>query len=167
MSKSQNNKANIDSGSTSELRRTSSFDRTWEETVAESVANELVLQSMSSSENGPIGLVEQQDDSSKNKSKDPKALKSGRSSHEEKKVAKTSEEKRSRPRKMMEFHNIKISQVNLISAIFYVFTFNINKNGFGTLFYVYFSCDISMVPAFKRRYQFDAIFTCDQHMHFK
>lgn len=102
---------NIVSGSIPELRRTSSFDRSWEETVAESVANELVLQSISSSKSGPLDSVEQQDESSKNKLKDPKTLKSGRSSHEEKKVAKSHEEKRSRPRKMMEFHNIKISQV--------------------------------------------------------
>ena len=111
-SKLQNLKANAVSGSTPELRRTSSFDRTWEETVAESVANELVLQSFSS-KSGPLGSAEQQDEPSKNKLKDPKALKSGRSSHEEKKVAKANEEKRSRPRKMMEFHNIKISQVGL------------------------------------------------------
>ncbi|KAF3447266.1 hypothetical protein FNV43_RR12446 [Rhamnella rubrinervis] len=112
-SKLQNLKASAISGSTPELRRTSSFDRTWEETVAESVANELVLQSFSS-KSGPLGSAEQQDEPSKNKLKDPKALKSGRSSHEEKKVAKVNEEKRSRPRKMMEFHNIKISQVELL-----------------------------------------------------
>lgn len=75
--------------------------------MAESVATELVLQSIS----GPLGSIEQ-DESSKNKLKDPKAIKSGRSSHEEKKVQKSHEEKKSaRPRKMMEFHNIKISQV--------------------------------------------------------
>lgn len=99
--------APVVSGPTPELRRTSSFDRSWEETVAESVATELVLQSIS----GPLGSIEQ-DESSKNKLKDPKAIKSGRSSHEEKKVQKSQEEKKSaRPRKMMEFHNIKISQV--------------------------------------------------------
>ncbi|KAM5575295.1 protein SABRE [Rosa sericea] len=102
-------KAPIASGPNPELRRTSSFDRSWEETVAESVATELVLQSIS----GPLGSIEQ-DESSKNKLKDPKAIKSGRSSHEEKKVQKSQEEKKSaRPRKMMEFHNIKISQVEL------------------------------------------------------
>lgn len=103
----QSLKAPVVSGPTPELRRTSSFDRSWEETVAESVATELVLQSIS----GPLGSIEQ-DESSKNKLKDPKAIKSGRSSHEEKKVQKSHEEKKSaRPRKMMEFHNIKISQV--------------------------------------------------------
>ncbi|GMN40176.1 hypothetical protein TIFTF001_009410 [Ficus carica] len=112
-SKSQNPTLNIVGGSIPELRRTSSFDRSWEETVAESVANELVLQSMSS-KSGPLDSAEQQDESAKNKLKDPKTLKSGRSSHEEKKVAKSHEEKRSRPRKMMEFHNIKISQVELL-----------------------------------------------------
>ena len=110
-SKAPNVKANPGTGTVPELRRTSSFDRTWEETVAESVANELVLQSFSSSKNVPFGSTEQQDEASKNKSKDSKAAKAGRSSHEDKKVAKAHEEKRSRPRKMMEFHNIKISQV--------------------------------------------------------
>lgn len=80
--------------------------------MAESVANELVLQSFSS-KSGPLGSADQ-DESSKNKLKDPKALKSGRSSHEDKKVAKSQDDKRSRPRKMMEFHNIKISQVGLL-----------------------------------------------------
>ncbi|XP_027904503.1 protein SABRE isoform X3 [Vigna unguiculata] len=115
-SKTQNAKANSGTvtGSNPELRRTSSFDRTWEETVAESVANELVLQSFSSSKNGQYSSAKQQDESAKNKSKDSKGVKGGRSSHEEKKVAKSHEEKRSRPRKMMEFHNIKISQVELL-----------------------------------------------------
>lgn len=112
-SKLQNIKENSTSGSTSELR-TSSFDRSWEETVAESVANELVLQSISSSKSGPLGSIDQPDESSKNKLKESKAIKSGRSSHEEKKVVKSQEEKRSRPRKMMEFHNIKISQVGSV-----------------------------------------------------
>ncbi|KAF7817044.1 protein SABRE isoform X2 [Senna tora] len=93
-SKSQNVKENPGTGSTPELRRTSSFDRTWEETVAESVANELVLESFTSS----------------------KVVKPGRSSQEEKdkKVVKLNEEKKSRPRKVMVFQNIKISQVELL-----------------------------------------------------
>lgn len=64
--------------------------------MAESIGNELVLHASS---------VEQQEDSSKQKPKETKTIKPGRSSHEEKKAGK------SRPRKMMEFHNIKISQV--------------------------------------------------------
>ncbi|CAI0545806.1 unnamed protein product [Linum tenue] len=96
------------------LRRTSSFDRTWEETVAETVANELLQahgSSVSSAKNEPLA-IEAADD--KNKSKDPKTIvKSGRPSQEEKKVVKTQDEKRSRPRKVMEFQNIKISQVEL------------------------------------------------------
>ncbi|KAF9615107.1 hypothetical protein IFM89_021678 [Coptis chinensis] len=64
-SKLQNLKANIVCGSTPELRRTSSFDRTWEENVAET-------------------------------------------------VGKSHDEKRARARKMREFHNIKISQVELL-----------------------------------------------------
>ncbi|KAL5844517.1 hypothetical protein ACOSQ4_010475 [Xanthoceras sorbifolium] len=104
-SKLKNSKANVAHGSGPELRRTSSFDRTWEETVAETVANELVLQ---------LHSLEQQDEISKAKSKESKALKPGRASHEDKKVGKVQEEKRSRPRKMREFHNIKISQVELL-----------------------------------------------------
>lgn len=72
-----------------------------EETVAESVADE----------NGPFGSTEQKDEVSKNKSKDVKGVKAGQSSLEEKKVAKPHDDKRSRPKKIMEFHNIKISQV--------------------------------------------------------
>lgn len=99
----------------SQLRRTSSFDRTWEENVAESIAAELVLNahssSVSSSKSDPFSSMEQPDESSKIKSKESKSVKSGRSSHEEKKVGKSLDEKRSRPRKVMEFQNIKISQV--------------------------------------------------------
>ncbi|XVE55625.1 hypothetical protein DITRI_Ditri03aG0173700 [Diplodiscus trichospermus] len=117
-SKLQDPKSNVVSGSGPELRRTSSFDRTWEETVAESVANELVLQahssSISSAKSAPLVPIEQQDESSKNKMKDPKSFKCGRSTLEEKKVGKSIEEKKSRPRKMVEFRNIKISQVELL-----------------------------------------------------
>lgn len=102
-------------GLAQELRRTSSFDRNWEENVAESVANELVLQAHSCTVSSSI---EQQEDSSKQKLKETKPLKSGRSSHEEKKAGKSQEEKKSRPRKQMEFHNIRISQVSwLISML--------------------------------------------------
>ncbi|XVF64917.1 hypothetical protein PTKIN_Ptkin09bG0204900 [Pterospermum kingtungense] len=117
-SKLRDLKSNGVSGSGPELRRTSSFDRTWEETVAESVANELVLQvhssTISSAKSGPLVSIEQPDESSKNKMKDTKSVKYGRSSQEEKRVGKSNEEKKSRPRKMMEFHNIKISQVELL-----------------------------------------------------
>ena len=99
-------------GSTPELRRTSSFDRTWEETVAESVANELVLESISLLNNSPFGSIEQQGEASKNASKDSKVVKTGRATEEkDKKLVKSQEEKRLKPRKVMEFHNIKISQV--------------------------------------------------------
>ncbi|KAJ4962833.1 hypothetical protein NE237_022772 [Protea cynaroides] len=116
VSKLQNFKANIVCGSAPELRRTSSFDKTWEENVAESVANELVLnvQSSSISSSGPLCSAPENPEESRNKSKDSKQIKSGRPSHEEKKVAKSNDEKRARPRKMMEFHNIKISQVELL-----------------------------------------------------
>ncbi|KAJ4830314.1 hypothetical protein Tsubulata_011289 [Turnera subulata] len=88
-----------------ELRRTSSFDRSWEETVAESVAAELVLQAHSSS----LSSSKNEED----KLKETKPGKSGRPSVEDKKVGKAIEEKRSRPKKVIEFHNIKISQVEL------------------------------------------------------
>ncbi|KAL5074890.1 hypothetical protein RYX36_013874 [Vicia faba] len=113
ISKVQSAKENPSTSIAPELRRTSSFDRSWEDTVAESVANELVLQSFSSSKDVPCSSADQHDEA-KNKSKDSKGVKGGRSSHEEKKLAKSHEEKRSRPRKMMEFHNIKISQVELL-----------------------------------------------------
>ncbi|OVA01833.1 FMP27 [Macleaya cordata] len=118
-SKLQNLKANVVCGSTPELRRTSSFDRSWEENVAESVATELMLQvhssSVSSSRSGPLGsTTEQLDESTRYKAKDSKSVKPGRPSHEEKKVGKAQDDKRTRPRKMMEFHNIKISQVELL-----------------------------------------------------
>ncbi|XVF36567.1 hypothetical protein REPUB_Repub19eG0068700 [Reevesia pubescens] len=116
-SKLQDLKSNV-SGSGPELRRTSSFDRTWEETVAESVANELVLKAhssnISSTKSGPLVSIEQQDEPSKNKMKESKSNTYGRPSQEEKKVGKSNEEKRSRPRKMIEFHDIKISQVELL-----------------------------------------------------
>ncbi|XP_028061949.1 protein SABRE-like [Camellia sinensis] len=112
-SKLQSLKANVVCSSSPKLRRSSSFDKTWEENVAESVANELVLSSISPSRSGSLG-IEQQDESTKNKSKDTKSIKSNRSSNEEKKVGKTQDEKRSNPRRMREFHNIKISQVELL-----------------------------------------------------
>nr|GMD85005.1 protein SABRE isoform X1 [Ipomoea batatas] len=78
------------------LRRTSSFDRTWEENVAESVANELVLKAQNSG--GGASTT----------SKTGPAAKSGRSATQ---VAKPNEEKK--PRRLREFRNIKISQVEL------------------------------------------------------
>ncbi|XP_010440972.1 PREDICTED: protein KINKY POLLEN isoform X2 [Camelina sativa] len=91
-SKNQNLKSSSIRGSGRELRRTSSFDRSWEETVAESVATELVLSNM----------------------KDSKTSKAGRSVHEEKKGEKSLEDKKSRPQKIMQFQTIKISQVELL-----------------------------------------------------
>lgn len=110
-SKLQNAKA---VGSNPELRRTSSFDRTWEENVAESVANELVLQMHSSTKGSSMSCLEQPDDTSKSKLKETKLVKPGRASHEEKKTAKVQDDKKSQPRKLREFHNIKISQVELL-----------------------------------------------------
>uniref|UniRef100_A0A7N0UUA0 FMP27/BLTP2/Hobbit GFWDK motif-containing RBG unit domain-containing protein n=1 Tax=Kalanchoe fedtschenkoi TaxID=63787 RepID=A0A7N0UUA0_KALFE len=99
-----------------ELRRTSSFDRTWEENVAETVANEIVLQLHASSKSGTTVSIDEQDESSRSKLKDSKTVKSSRSSQDDKKTSKAQaqEEKRSSPRKMIEFREIKISQVELL-----------------------------------------------------
>ncbi|XP_010276667.1 PREDICTED: protein SABRE-like isoform X1 [Nelumbo nucifera] len=116
VSKLQNSKANTVGGSTPELRRTSSCDRTWEENVAESVANEVVLRVNSSSRNGPLNSIPDHQEEKRESWKDKMTMpiKPGRSSNEEKKVGKTQDEKRDRPRKMIEFQNVKISQVELL-----------------------------------------------------
>lgn len=88
-----------------ELRRTSSFDRTWEETVAESVANELVSQIQGQSNGQP---------ESQDATKDSKSIRPVRSTREEKKVVELNEVKQTRPQKMMDFRNIKISQVCIL-----------------------------------------------------
>ncbi|KAK3151633.1 hypothetical protein QOZ80_3AG0248430 [Eleusine coracana subsp. coracana] len=88
-----------------ELRRTSSFDRTWEETVAESVANELVSQIQGQSN----AQLESQD-----AAKDSRSVRPVRSTREEKKGVELNEVKQTRPQKMMDFRNIKISQVELL-----------------------------------------------------
>lgn len=89
-----------------ELRRTSSCDK-WEENIAESVANELMLS---------LEACEQEEAaaSSKAKAKDPKQNKAGRTTQEEKKGGKATDDKKTRPKKLVEFHNIKISQVELL-----------------------------------------------------
>lgn len=102
----QNQKASSASGSKPGLRRTPSFDKSWEETVAESVANELVMEMQSS--------IEQQDETAKNKGKDTKVAKTGgRPAQEDKKAAKVQDDKKTQPQRLREFHNIKISQVEL------------------------------------------------------
>ncbi|XP_020590831.1 protein SABRE isoform X2 [Phalaenopsis equestris] len=123
VSKLQSLKANIVCGANPEFRRTPSCDRI-EDTLFEVVANEPLFplhSSCISSKSGPLNpaLESQQavtDDTFKSKSKDPKPIKSGRLSNEEKKVGKAHDEKRARSRRMMEFHNIKISQVELLVA---------------------------------------------------
>lgn len=91
-----------------ELGRTFSFERTFEE----SVANELMLQMQSStfasSKMEYVENVKQKDESSNTKSK---TAKTGRSSQEENKLGKSNDEKRFGQRVMREIHNIKISQV--------------------------------------------------------
>ncbi|KAK8943364.1 hypothetical protein KSP40_PGU018540 [Platanthera guangdongensis] len=114
-------KANIVCGASPELRQTPSHNRT-DETLAESTNNEPVLPvhslSISSKSFSLNPTLESQlavvEDTNRSKSKDPKPIKSGRLSHEEKKVGKLNDEKRARSRRMMEFQNIKISQVELL-----------------------------------------------------
>lgn len=86
-----------------ELRRTSSFDRSWEETVAESVANELVSQ---------IQVQSNVQSESQDTAKDAKLLRP-RSTREDKKIVEPNEVKQTRPQKLMDFRNIKISQVGI------------------------------------------------------
>ncbi|RWW87806.1 hypothetical protein BHE74_00003341 [Ensete ventricosum] len=121
----QNLQGNTASGSNPELRRTSSLGRTWEETVADSVANELVLQahttSISSSQSGLFNAATENKNAnteeSKNKPRDSKPLKSGQLlTYEEKKSGKSQDERRARPKKLQEFHNIRISQVNILTS---------------------------------------------------
>ncbi|WOG92852.1 hypothetical protein DCAR_0312129 [Daucus carota subsp. sativus] len=115
-SKFLSSKSNPATGSNRELRRTSSFDRSWEETVAESVANELVLQAHSSSlsSSKTAHLSVDQDEPSRSKLKESKPSKSGRPSQDDKKVGKPQDEKKPSPRKLKEFRNIHISQVELL-----------------------------------------------------
>eukprot|EP01018_Ginkgo_biloba_P039836 Gb_21610 [translate_table: standard] len=133
-SRLQNRKTSFTAGSSTEHRRTSSFDRTWEENVAESVANELVFHAQascfSSLKSSPLNstvehpcsiptavtcLPASSIENSKSRSREPKPNKSGRPPHEEKKPSKSQEEKKeSRARKTLEFQYIKISQVELL-----------------------------------------------------
>ncbi|KAG8062119.1 hypothetical protein GUJ93_ZPchr0003g16877 [Zizania palustris] len=120
ISKLQSLKANMVCGSHPELRRTSSFERTWEESAVDSIANNDVvsLVNLNVSLKGDTNNLMAENTASvemlKNRTKDSKLIKSGRLSHDEKKVGKSNDEKRARARKLLEFHNIKISQVELI-----------------------------------------------------
>jgi hypothetical protein len=101
-------------GSKRELRRTSSFDQSsWEETVAESVANEIVLQAQKTkppTKNESLGITAD--------CKDSKRAQTSKAPREEKKASKVQEEKKTQPRKMTEFQSFDISQVFL----FFLFT---------------------------------------------
>jgi len=121
VSKFQSIKANMVCGSHQELRRSSSFERTWDESAAESVASNDVVSLVNSSAVSSKGDVNNSvsenpvagTDMWRSKTKDSKPAKSGRLSHEEKKVGKSNnDEKKTRARKSMEFRNIKISQVS-------------------------------------------------------
>jgi hypothetical protein len=107
-------------GSHPELRRTSSFERTWEESAVENITSNDVVSLLNSSNisskgdnysmaENPVAASEM----FRSKTKESKSIKSARLSHEEKKIGKSHEEKRTRARRLMEFHNIKISQVNI------------------------------------------------------
>lgn len=133
-SRLQNHKTSLSAGPRTEHQRTSSLDRTSEENAAESNANEFVFHgqgsSLSCSKSGPLSSAAEHPsgiptgatagpitsvDTSKNRSRDGKPNKAGRSSHEEKKPSKSQEEKKdSRVRKTLEFKSIKISQVELL-----------------------------------------------------
>lgn len=113
--KSQNQKGNPALlGSKPELRRTSSFDQlSWEETVAESVANEIVLQAqkprIAPTKSESLGITAD--------FKDSKRAQASRAPREEKKAGKVQEEKRTQPRKMTEFQSFDISQVFYFSCL--------------------------------------------------
>ncbi|KAJ9545445.1 hypothetical protein OSB04_025152 [Centaurea solstitialis] len=105
-----------------ELRRTSSFDRTWEETVAESVANELLEEMQSSSMS-----LDHEELTKPTKSKDSKTAKNAKTAkpakpakasktgqEETKAAGKPTENKKAKPEVLREFHNIRISQVELL-----------------------------------------------------
>ncbi|KAJ3674692.1 hypothetical protein LUZ60_005308 [Juncus effusus] len=119
VSKLQSLKANMVCGSHAELRRNSSLEKNMDEIVIENGSNgsDLVIQlhsSNASSKSGFSNSASEFGESSKNnRLKDSKAIRAGRLSHEEKKLSKSQDEKRARIRKLMEFHNIKISQVEL------------------------------------------------------
>ncbi|XP_078157262.1 protein SABRE-like isoform X1 [Carex rostrata] len=110
--KSQSQKGNLALlGSKPELRRTSSFDQSsWEETLAESVANEIVLQAqkpkISPTKSESLGITAD--------FKDSKRAQTSRVPSQEKRSGKVQEEKRTQPRKMTEFESFKISQVELL-----------------------------------------------------
>lgn len=94
-----------------ELKRSSSFDKTWEESVAESVANEL-LEEMRSLEQEELSKPKKDSKTTK-ASKTAKTSKSSHSGQEEKKSGKPTDDKKGKPLVLREFHNIKISQVEL------------------------------------------------------
>ncbi|XP_021318208.1 protein SABRE isoform X2 [Sorghum bicolor] len=121
VSKFQSIKANMVCGSHQELHRSSSFERNWEESVSESVASNDVVSVINSTVSSKVdasnSVLENPVAGSemwRSKMKDSKPAKSGRLSHEEKKLGKSIDEKKTKPRKSMEFHNIKISQVELL-----------------------------------------------------
>nr|XP_043614487.1 protein SABRE-like [Erigeron canadensis] len=96
---------------THELKRSSSFDKTWEESIAESVANEL-LEEMRSLEQEELSKPKKDSKATK-ASKTVKASKNSHSGQEEKKSGKPTDDKKGKPLILREFHNIKISQVEL------------------------------------------------------
>uniref|UniRef100_A0A0D9VXG2 FMP27/BLTP2/Hobbit GFWDK motif-containing RBG unit domain-containing protein n=1 Tax=Leersia perrieri TaxID=77586 RepID=A0A0D9VXG2_9ORYZ len=121
VSKLQSVKTNVVSGSHPELRRTSSFEMTLEESAVDSIRNNdvvsLVNLNVSSKGDTNNFMVENSGTAAEmlrnRRTKDSKPAKSGRLAQDEKKVGKSHDEKRTRARRLIEFHDIKISQVEL------------------------------------------------------
>ncbi|PKA58310.1 hypothetical protein AXF42_Ash013035 [Apostasia shenzhenica] len=115
--KPPNLKSNNVCESNPELRPSSSYER-MDENLVDSVTDELVLPEHNLSIFPLNPALESQqvvsEETSRSKAKDNKVIKSGRLSYEDKKIAKPHDDKRARTRKMMEFNNIKISQVELL-----------------------------------------------------
>uniref|UniRef100_A0A0D3FMG5 FMP27/BLTP2/Hobbit GFWDK motif-containing RBG unit domain-containing protein n=1 Tax=Oryza barthii TaxID=65489 RepID=A0A0D3FMG5_9ORYZ len=120
VSKLQSLKSNVVCGSHPELRRTSSFEMTLEESAVDSITNNNVVSLVNSNVSSRDTNNFMADNSVaaaemfRSRTKDSKPTKSVRLSQDEKKVGKSHDEKRTRARKLIEFHDIKISQVELI-----------------------------------------------------
>ncbi|EEC75938.1 hypothetical protein OsI_13034 [Oryza sativa Indica Group] len=106
----------------SELRRTSSFEMTLEESAVDSITNNNVVSLVNSNVSSRDTNNFMADNSVaaaemfRSRTKDSKPTKSVRLSQDEKKVGKSHDEKRTRARKLIEFHDIKISQVKKFKA---------------------------------------------------
>uniref|UniRef100_A0A0E0D4L1 FMP27/BLTP2/Hobbit GFWDK motif-containing RBG unit domain-containing protein n=1 Tax=Oryza meridionalis TaxID=40149 RepID=A0A0E0D4L1_9ORYZ len=122
VSKLQSLKSNVVCGSHPELRRTSSFEMTLEENAVDSITNNNVvsLVNLNVSSRDTNNFMADNSVAAaeifRSRTKDSKPTKSVRLSQDEKKVGKSHDEKRTRARKLIEFHDIKISQVKKFKA---------------------------------------------------